>query len=66
MKRFTVVMHCTWQGDSGVLDENFSYSDSTPQKRVWRLKRLADGSYTGRADDVVDEVLGESRGNGFH
>ena len=66
VKRFTVVMNCTWQGDDGVLDEDFSYSDGSKQKRVWRLKRLADGSYTGRADDVVGVALGESRGNAFH
>ena len=66
VKRFTVVMNCTWQGDNGVLDEDFSYSDGTQQKRVWRLTRLADGRYTGRADDVVGEALGESRGNAFH
>ena len=23
VKRFTVVMHCSWQGDDGVLDEDF-------------------------------------------
>ena len=66
VKRFTVVMNCTWQGDNGVLDEDFSYSDGTRQKRVWRLTRLADGSYTGTADDVVGVALGESRGNAFH
>ena len=66
VKRFTVLMNCTWQGDNGVLDEDFSYSDGTKQKRVWRLTRLADGRYTGRADDVVGVALGESRGNAFH
>ena len=66
VKRFAVVMNCTWQGDNGVLDEDFSYSDGTKQKRVWRLTRLADGRYTGRADDVVGVALGESRGNAFH
>ncbi len=66
VKRFTVVMNCTWQGDNGVLEEDFNYSDGTRQKRVWRLTRLADGSYTGRADDVVGVALGESRGNAFH
>ena len=66
VKRFTVVMNCTWTGDDGVLDEDFSYSDGTQQKRVWRLKRLANGSYTGRADDVVGVALGESLGNAFH
>ena len=37
VKRFTVVMNCTWQGDNGVLDEDFLYSDGTKQKRIWRL-----------------------------
>jgi len=66
VKRFTVVMNCSWQGADGVLDEDFTYSDGTQQKRVWRLKKLADGKFTGRADDVVGEALGESRGNAFH
>jgi hypothetical protein len=66
VKRFTVVMNCTWNGENGVLDEDFTYSDGTRQKRVWRLKKLADGKYTGQADDVVGTALGESRGNAFH
>ena len=66
VKRFTVVMNCTWAGDNGVLDEDFVYSDGTKQKRIWRLTRLADGSYTGRADDVVGIALGQTRGNAFH
>ena len=63
VKRFTVVMQCTWQGDQGVLDEDFTYSDGTKQRRVWRITRMADGRYTGRADDVVGEALGQARGN---
>jgi hypothetical protein len=66
VKRFTVVMHCSWQGDEGVLDEDFSYSDGTTQKRIWHLKKLADGRYTGRADDVVGVAEGQARGNAFH
>lgn len=66
VKRFTVVMECSWQGDQGVLDEAFSYSDGTRQRRVWRVKQLADGRYTGRADDVVGEAAGQQRGNAFH
>jgi hypothetical protein len=53
VKRFTVVLTCSWQGDEGVLDEDFTYSDGTKQRRVWRLTRHGDGRYTGRADDVV-------------
>ena len=66
VKRFTVVMTCSWNGDEGVLDEAFSYSDGTTQQRIWRLKKYADGHFTGRADDVVGEALGETRGNAFH
>ncbi len=66
VKRFTVVMVCTWQGDQGVLDEAFSYSDGTTQRRVWRLQRLADGRYTGQADDVVGTAQGQQSGNAFH
>lgn len=65
VKRFTVVMDCRWQGDTGVLDEAFTYSDGTRQRRVWTLTRLAGGRYTGRADDVVGIAEGEQRGNAF-
>jgi Protein of unknown function (DUF3833) len=66
VKRFTVVMECSWQGDQGVLDEVFSYSDGTTQRRVWRMQRLADGRYTGQADDVVGTAQGQQSGNAFH
>ena len=66
VKRFTVVMVCTWNGDDGVLDEDFSYSDGTKQKRIWHLKKLPDGRYTGTADDVVGTAQGQSRGNAFY
>ncbi|MFG6443325.1 DUF3833 domain-containing protein [Roseateles sp. LKC17W] len=65
VKRFTVTMTGTWQGDSGVLDEHFIYSDGTKERRVWRLKDLGNGRYSGRADDVIGEALGETSGNAF-
>ena len=63
VKRFIVQMDCQWQGDEGVLDEDFTYSDGTQQKRIWRLKALPNGRYEGRADDVVGVAQGEVRGN---
>ena len=66
VKRFTVVMVCTWNGDEGVLDEDFLYSDGTRQKRIWRLRKTGEGRFIGRADDVVGEAFGESSGNAFH
>jgi len=74
VKRFTVVMQCSWQGEAGreegVLDEDFVYSDGTTQKRIWHLKRepgtSGQGRYSGRADDVVGEAVGEEQGNAFY
>lgn len=66
VKRFTVVMQCSWQGDVGVLDEAFSYSDGSKQRRVWHLTHTGDGRYTGRADDVIGIATGQARGNAFY
>jgi Protein of unknown function (DUF3833) len=65
IRRFVVDMEGRWQGANGVLDERFTYSDGTTERRIWRLHRGADGQYTGRADDVVGEALGRSVGNAF-
>lgn len=66
IKRFRVVMHCHWEGDTGTLDEDFTYSDGTKQKRVWTLKKLPDGRYIGTADDVVGEAAGQVGGNALN
>ena len=65
VRRFVVTMKCTWQGDDGVLDERFVYSDGETQRRVWRLRQLPGGRYSGTADDVVGEAQGHSAGNAF-
>jgi len=66
VKRFSVVMKCSWEGDEGILDEDFIYSDGSTQKRVWRLKKLGGGRYSGTADDVVGTASGETAGNAFN
>lgn len=63
IKRFVVRIDARWQGDTGTLDERFEWSDGTTSRRVWTLKHLGDGRYSGRADDVVGEAQGEARGN---
>ncbi len=65
VRRFTVLMKCQWTGDDGVLDEAFTYSDGKTDRRVWRLKKLPDGKYTGTADDVVGTATGQAAGNAF-
>jgi hypothetical protein len=63
IKRFSVVMQGRWQGDTGTLDEAFTYADGTQQRRVWTLKKTAAGRYTGTAADVVGEAEGVVAGN---
>lgn len=65
VKRFTVRMEGRWEGEQGVLDEHFLYSDGTRERRVWRLTHHGNGRYTGRADDVVGEASGQVAGNAF-
>ena len=76
VKRFTVVMTCQWSGkpgeEVGILDEDFTNSDGTKDRRVWTLKRSVDGAmdakivrYTGTASDVLGEAIGEEKGNAF-
>ena len=62
-KRFHVAIDARWEGDIGILDEHFRWSDGTTSRRVWTLTRQADGSFRGRADDVVGEAVGEVAGN---
>lgn len=65
VRRFTVLMKCQWTGDEGVLDEAFTYSDGKTERRVWRLKKLPGGKYTGTAGDVVGMAQGQASGNAF-
>jgi len=66
VKRFTVVMNCNWKEGQGVLDEDFVYSDGAKQKRIWRLRALGAGKYSGQADDVIGQAQGQTQGNAFH
>lgn len=63
VKRFTVVMRCSWVGDVGTLDEDFTYSDGTKQKRIWTLKKVDGNRYVGTAADVIGQAIGEVGGN---
>ena len=62
-KRFHVVIDAQWQGDTGVLDERFQWSDGSTSRRVWTLHKQPDGSFRGTADDVLGEAMGEVAGN---
>jgi len=62
IKRMTVEMTCTWTGDTGTLDERFTYADGTKETRVWTIRKSGN-RYVGTAADVVGEAKGEAAGN---
>jgi hypothetical protein len=66
LRSFVVTLRCSWILDSGTLDEEFVFSDGEHQRRVWRVQKLPDGSYTGAADDVVGQARGASSGSAFN
>ena len=63
LRRFHVSIDARWVDGVGTLDEHFTWSDGERQRRVWTLKPAGDGRYSGTADDVVGEALGEVSGN---
>lgn len=66
IKRFTVLMRGSWSGDTGTLDEDFSYSDGSREKRIWTIRKTAPGRYIGTAADVVGEAIGSAAGNALN
>jgi hypothetical protein len=70
VKRFKVVIDAQWTVQDGkkvgVLDEAFTYSDGSTQRRVWTLTEIAPKRYKGTASDVVGEALGDVAGNALN
>ena len=63
VRRFDVQMQGTWEGDEGTLEEQFQFYDGEEQNRTWRIRKLADNRYEGRAGDIVGKASGVSSGN---
>ncbi len=70
VKRFKVLIDAQWQIKDGqkvgTLDEDFTYSDGTKQRRIWTITEIAPGKYSGRADDVIGSASGEVAGNALN
>ena len=62
LRRMVVELDCKWNGNDGVLDESFQWSDGKTEKRVWKIRKDGD-RYIGTAGDVVGEATGEAAGN---
>lgn len=62
-RRFVVKLVGRWQGNTGTLEEDFTYSDGKTERRVWTIVDQGGGRYKGTAGDVIGEARGEARGN---
>ncbi len=63
VRRFDVFMNGSWDGDTGTLEETFSYYDGEIQERTWTIKRLPSGLYEGTAADILGKADGEIMGS---
>ncbi len=66
LRRFTVDMTGTWEGNKGTLYEMFYYDDGEQQERIWYLEKFGDNHYGGNADDVVKPASGHTQGYAFN
>tara|TARA_B100001564_G_scaffold306934_1_gene276604 strand:- start:110 stop:631 length:522 start_codon:yes stop_codon:yes gene_type:complete len=65
-RSFKVNIQGTLSGDELTLDEKFLYDDGEEEQRIWKIKILGNNKYSGTAEDVVGEALGESKGNALN
>lgn len=61
--RFVADMHGRWDGNKGVLTEDFRYDSGTRQSREWRLTLGNDGAIRAEADDLVAPGTGQQTGS---
>lgn len=65
-RSFRADLEGNWNGATGVLEEDFAWSDGTVERRVWTFQKLDEHRYSGTAGDVVGEARGEAVGNALH
>lgn len=65
-RQFVVDIDGAWEGDIFVMTERFTYSDGETQERIWRISRVDDSRYEGRAGDVIGTASGVAAGNSLN
>lgn len=65
-RQFVVDIEGKWDGSELTLNEDFKFSDGEKSNRVWRIRKLANGTYEGRAKDVIGVATGTIGGNSLH
>lgn len=59
---FVATMRGEWDGDTGTLSEEFTYSNGKKHNRKWFLKLGEGNSFTATADDIIGEARGTVSG----
>lgn len=65
-RQFRVDLRGEMEGDTLVLAEDFYYRDGEQSQRVWRIRKLDEHRYEGRADDVVGTASGIGYGQALN
>jgi len=64
-RQFTAKMKGTFDGETLILNEDFSWNDGEKQQRRWEIKKVGENKYEGTAPDVVGIAKGVSYGSAF-
>ncbi|KUP90702.1 DUF3833 domain-containing protein [Tritonibacter horizontis] len=59
---FVAEMHGSWDGDNGLLSEDFRYSGGSVQHRRWQLTLGPHATFTAEAPDLVGTGHGQQSG----
>ena len=65
IRQFSADLNGKWDGKNLILDEIFNWSDGEVQKRQWKIKKIDEHNYEGKAEDVVGLARGYSYGPTF-
>lgn len=60
--RFHAKMQGEWDGDKGLLHEEFQYDSGAEQVRAWHIRRESSARFTTWADDVIGVGVGRNAG----
>jgi hypothetical protein len=61
-REFKVDIQGTWDGRTLTMVEDFLYADGEVDQRIWRIEKVGDNLYRGRADDVLGTAEGVVEG----
>lgn len=64
--RFYVNILGRWKGNTGTLDEYFTYLDGTAhQQRVWTLREIGPHAFEGAGHGSAGDIIGTARGEAY-